>query len=845
MHNLDFDAALLATDEVAAEAYGVYSTVAERIQTSGYAGIIVIWDEFGFALEEMLRDAQRGVRSLGQETMKLQEFVEKACGSSDQGKRVVFLGFAHVSIPEYGTRQHLNETDQNRLETVSGRFRTPSINIRLSVTETEGYHLLAGLLQRTELGRQVFANPVPRLQRLADRMPQYLAWQRYSSESCYSDIAAPCYPMHPATATALILLSDQIAQINRTAFYYLQDDGTGGLTGILRTREVSNLTDLGGAELARVSDLFYYFEEAIRIEKRQLYDQYQEAVARFPAANDLDKALLRTVLVLSVVADVSLAPTTAFLCLCQADALREELGAQPVHDALRRLAEAEALWKNEATDVWRFVGGPGVGSELDREVEAELELVPDDSPARLLLEYSDLLAEIADRLGDFDLDPCDAGTVRRIGVQILDVSKEERAIEIINPARSASGELWRSALVYLVLADTPADLQSWRQRAASLNQSSLYFVFPPAEVGLDRLKIREMIAVMKVLGQKDPATHAYEVLNGRYTRLRRELRQEFDQAFGNPGLRSGTVVVRTGERDTVLPVDSWNRLLPAIVADLDRQFCNQVRVRCGSFNQWQEGGNWSKIENVVKGILKFEPCEQYWNLCIGKKESSQEAAIIDGVLVENRLLRQDVPGSLWTLAEVDGSFPLEVLREAIWKHFTTAGDREFSKLFSRLVEPPYGIPNAIIPIFVALLLRTEGSRIGIYEFGGAQPKRIEAESRIVDAIVDMAKRPSRYVTRYTKLTGPQRVVFRAIGPIIGLPLPNRPIGGEALTRVLRAGAHKACRLGEAFARGNCEGHGVDRIGTGNAETGERGNPSATAKSGRRPRGRGPAGRGSV
>ena len=283
MHNLDFDAALLATDEVAAEAYGVYSTVAERIQTCGYAGIIVIWDEFGFALEEMLRDAQRGVRSLGQETMKLQEFVEKACGNSDQGKRVVFLGFAHVSIPEYGTRQRLNETDQDRLETVSGRFRTPSINIRLSVTETEGYHLLAGLLQRTELGRQVFANPVPRLQRLADRMPQYLAWQRYSPASCYCDIAAPCYPMHPATATALILLSDQIAQINRTTFYYLQDDGTGGLTGILRTREISNLAELGGRELARVSDLFYYFEEAIRIEKRQLYDQYQEAVARFPA----------------------------------------------------------------------------------------------------------------------------------------------------------------------------------------------------------------------------------------------------------------------------------------------------------------------------------------------------------------------------------------------------------------------------------------------------------------------------------------------------------------------------------------------------------------------------------
>ena len=95
-------------------------------------------------------------------------------------------------------------------------------------------------------------------------------------------------------------------------------------------------------------------------------------------------------------------------------------------------------------------------------------------------EYADLQAEIADRLGDFDLDPCDAGTVRRIGVQILDAKKDEREIDAVNPARSGSGELWRSALVYLVLADSPADQSLWRQRAAAMNQSRLYFVFRPA-----------------------------------------------------------------------------------------------------------------------------------------------------------------------------------------------------------------------------------------------------------------------------------------------------------------------------------------------------------------------------
>ena len=298
--------------------------------------------------------------------------MEKACGNRDQGKRVVFLGFAHVSIPEYGTRKRLNETDQDRLETVSGRFRTPSINIRLSVTETEGYH--SGRAIATHgIGPADFRQSPASTSAIGGSDATIHGVAAYSPTSCYCDIASSLLSNAPGHRNRAHSCSrDQIAQINRTTFYYMQDDGTGGLTGILRTRKVSDLAELGGAEL-RVSDLFYYFEEAIRIEKRELYDQYQESLAMFPAANYLDKALLRTVLVLSVVADANLRrPRLSFVSARRTHC--EEIEAQPVHDSLRHLAEAGSLWKNEATDVWRFVGGPGVSSEIDQEVEAELDL---------------------------------------------------------------------------------------------------------------------------------------------------------------------------------------------------------------------------------------------------------------------------------------------------------------------------------------------------------------------------------------------------------------------------------------------------------------------------------------
>ena len=68
-------------------------------------------------------------------------------------------------------------------------------------------------------------------------------------------------------------------------------------------------------------------------------------------------------------------------------------------------------------------------------------------------------------------------------------------------------------------------------------------------------------------------------------------------------------------------------------------------------------------------------------------------------------------------SEIDSDRPAEVMR-SILTHLTVgSGDKEFAKLYTKLIEPPFGIPNGIIPIFLALVFRTEGSRIGVYEKG--------------------------------------------------------------------------------------------------------------------------------
>ena len=773
-HGVAFEDYLHGSGETAIDAPDVYKVVAERIQAKGYDGIIVIWDEFGFAIEQLLSDGRRGIRDLASETMKLQNFLEQACGSQELGKRIVFLGFTHVSIPEYGTRERLNERDQNRLDTVSGRFRDPPIAIRLSVTETEGYHLLAGMIHRTDLGASILANAVPRLQRLADRMPDYLPWQRFKPQDCYDEIVAPCYPLHPATATALLMLSDQIAQVNRTTFYYLQNRDEGGLIQILDGREISSADDIGGFELTRVHDLFSFFGTAIRADKRDVFEQYEEALARCPDASVLEIAIVRTILILSVIATPEMAPTTNFLSFCHFDVYQNESQAHPLHTALERLSAAGSVWKNHATDVWGFVGGRGLGSEVKRLVKEELEQIPEQPAALLLRCFTEVQSEVADRLGDFDLEPNDAGIVRRIGVRLATIAEVDRALDAVNPAVSRPTETWRSALLYLVAVDTPAQLSYWEKRASAMNTSSVYFAFPRKEVSLDGEALREFIGVIRALEKATPGGHAREVLESRYTKLRTELREQFESAFGNTGLRTGTRIVPAGRPDTSVPVDSWNRLLPAIGSDLGTRFFHQIRVRCGSFNEWKSGLIGNAISKVVQRILKFDESGDYRAEYLGFLRTSQEAAVVDGVLVENAWLTQHALNDSWELANADNDSALEVLR-TVSRHFRAAGDREFAKLFAMLIESPFGIPNGVIPILVALAFRTDGARIALYK--GNQNQRV-SDAQLPAALVDMAKHPTNYRTRYTKLTGKQRTVFKAVGPVIGVDNRDRWATGE-------------------------------------------------------------------
>src|SRR5262249_21919311 len=157
--------------------------------------------------------------------------------------------------------------------------------------------------------------------------------------------------------------------------------------------------------------------------------------------------------------------------------------------------------------------------------------------------------------------------------------------------------------------------------------------------------------------------------------LRQRLRRQFEESFGNQGLRTGTVVLRAGHTGGKLDLASWNELLPAIAKDLATQCSYQIRVRCGVFNEWQPRFGSPKIGEIVDRILRFDDNPPWHEAFLGFGETTQEAAVVDGVLVENSFYRQHALSQKWELLAVDKDCPYEALRE-VFQHFTTGGSGE-------------------------------------------------------------------------------------------------------------------------------------------------------------------------
>jgi hypothetical protein len=524
-----------------------------------------------------------------------------------------------------------------------------------------------------------------------------------------------------------------------------------------------------------VHDLFAFFAQAVHDNQPAVHGQYEAAVAAVPGNDPAYLAVLRSVLLLKA---AHVPPTTALLAFCLFDAAPEDAQASRLHDTLEFCDRAGALWRNEATGIWDF--GRTAGPSVTDAIESEMAMIPRAESAYLIRTVAELQAEVAEYLGEFDIEPGPSGVVRRVRAEILDLRKGLAVAPVVNPALSDPQRTWCSACISVVVAETDELLAQWRRWVAELRPAPCYYLVPaePVVITGDARRLWATIRLLKRGGWDDLTAAA---LDGQVVALRRSLANEFAAYFGSEGLRAGRcTIMRAGARTPIAAVSSWQELLLRVSEDASASYGREVRVRCGTYNEWITSGRANPISKVVAAVLSPSSASPAVSRYLGFAETSQEAAVVDGVLADNALLVPTVDGT-WALRQFDGSSAepaAEVLR-VIQDHLArTGGEKQFSRLFTTLIEPPYGIPNGIIPILVACALRDQIDRIAFYERKGKGLQRVSRDD-VANALVQMALRPGDYSSRYEALSGKNRVVLRAVGEAINVHFSTVQCGGDA------------------------------------------------------------------
>jgi hypothetical protein len=340
----------------------VFHATAQALHEAGYAGILIIWDEFGRFLEARPGD------TFGPEAARLQSFAE-FCNRS--GKHQVHLVLiTHLQLAGYAT--NLPQHYQHEWARVAERFRSHDV----SGDPTVAYELMTEALtiQNQSQWKQFVDTYHDTFEQLALHSLDHALFETLDDTTTCQNVIEQAWPLHPLTLYALPRLANRVAQNERTLFTFLAADEPGTLYQQLQARNESQEW-----WLVKLDTAWDYFAEAIRADTQAggthfIWSGAMYALSKVEPDDTFSRSLVKAMAVLLIVSEVQV-QTQAFVgrATPTTDILSWALNASPekVETCLRELSLRRAVVFRRADGYWTFTRGSDV--DLDAELKAILE----------------------------------------------------------------------------------------------------------------------------------------------------------------------------------------------------------------------------------------------------------------------------------------------------------------------------------------------------------------------------------------------------------------------------------------------------------------------------------------
>lgn len=657
---------------------------ARNAHKAGYAGLVIIVDEFGRFLDQAANKSVRDNLAFAQELAEL-------AGRIRRGEMHLFV-LLHQNFDDYAIG--IGGQERTEWSKIQGRFR----QIALLEEPDNLYELIARCIHVRREGSGLAHGLMSAAWGLVKDITPF----KQSPREWKAKLPA-LFPLHPLSVYCLPRLSSHLGQNERTVFSFLLSNEPHSLRAFVRQARGAREPALLGLDWLCDYFLLNQANSLIPMRLRRRLAQLGFALEQVAGRDELASKIIKVIGVLELLQSPEVRPTEGVIAA--ALNVRGEAQWDRFRLVLGGLAEQRVVVERRYAGEFRLLSG----SDLDF-TEAIAEITD-----RWRHSYVDFAGLLNDQV---DLPPLmarrhsfETGTVRIACRRFLDASQLQKPDSVAEDWKAISGRA--DLAIDYVLCTTQKEVEFAERWARRRHPRDRILVVPK-----EPLEIQELLLQAKAIHEisdredvlADPVTREEAKLHLRYLRSLLSKRLQ-------PLLQPGSGCARWFWRGREVPLSAEREVQSLVSAICDRVFHKSPKIANELVNRRQlSPAAVVAVKRIISGFLEGQGTAR-----LGFRGNGPEVSIFHAVFERTGWYRAE--GPRYRLSPPRRHYRLRPAWRAIqvFLDSATARRRRLSDLWSEVALPPYGIRAGLAPLLIWGALVERRGESCLYERGTYLP----------------------------------------------------------------------------------------------------------------------------
>ena len=644
----------------------VYKRANQLLAQKGYGGVFVVYDEFGKYLEQ-------GVHNPSKLNVQfLQDFAEY-CDRSG-GQQCHLLLITHMSVSQYAIK--LPVAIQKEWAKIEGRFQENSF-----YDKSANYYKLIERVFESSLKTdepQLFRKVKEFFSESLEKLNSTKGLTGFVDEVTLDQLIA-CYPLHPVTLAYLPLLSQRVAQNERTLYTFLTRKEPHSLAEFLSIEHSESLPIL------MPSHLYDYFSSSIEKDTgvggtHRIALIMEEALRTLENEQAVEKEILCLLALSEVLRNNRFAPCDEdFIIAC----LGGSYGDKDIKSALRNLLTRKLIVFNRVARRYELTQGSSIDIDEELEKLRSTKLSSKDMVS-LMTQFLPQDYLVPNR---YNLKNCITRFLRR---ELLSV--EELKANKFDTLPNYEKE---DGIVYVVVPFDQDELVDARRIVASLNHELVFFIVPDSFVEC-RKDIEELKAINALYNNKEIMSAGQLVrkeLNRHHKQTLDSIMALLQSVVGNAELNIELFYPKLTKK---MSVKSYPELLRRISEVLEEEFSLYPVFNSEHIVKQKPSSNVTIARRVLIDAIRSTPDAPMYNL----DGDGPEKAIAKAMKQAFGELSWDKNKNRFLIPK--GS-PIRAVFEKYRECISSSADGiSYKDIVARFMAPPFGIRKALLPLYLGV-----------------------------------------------------------------------------------------------------------------------------------------------